>query len=166
MVKTVTRTSWRPRLPWASTWHGIEIRVTVFSCILHPWFSHQCLPAPLRLLLLSFSPTRWQEDPSMTNCVLFFLDPPDSFPAEWLLCFPGDAPPSPVCRAWHMPTSMCTHVHALRLGDSCYCDTQPQGSKSKMAQGITRPTACRKEERETYWQAFNGFWAEIPLPRT
>lgn len=83
----------------------------------------------------------------MTNCVLFFLI--HLTPASALIFssvfFVFLEMALPALSAWCL-THAYKHVHALRLGDSCYC-AQPQGSISKTAQGITLPTACRKEER-------------------
>lgn len=148
MVKRATRTSWR------TSWHSIETSVTVFphpaSLILSSMSS--CSPLTSSASFFTYS---MAEGPFNDQRCVILLDPRDSsfsphFQQSGFFVFLEMALPALSARCL---THAYKHVHALRLGDSCYC-AQPQGSISKTAQGITLPTACRKEDRNMQ----TGIW--------
>lgn len=126
MVKKATRTSWElTPLSLYMAQHRDQS-----PALPHPasLILSSSLLALLGLLLLHFSPTQWQKGPLQWPTVCYsswstWLQLQPSFSAECLLCFPGDGPPSPVCLVvlWHA----YKHVHALRLGDSCYRACSP-----------------------------------------
>lgn len=124
--------------------------------------SPSCIPDSLisscspRTSSASFFTYSMAEGPFNDQLCVILLDPPDSsfsphFQQSVFFAFLEMA--LPALSAWWCLTHAYKHVHALRLGDSCYC-AQPQGSISKTAQGITLPTVCRKEERNIQ----TGIW--------